>query len=68
VELELLFDHVARQLDAALVGFRKLEGGSSADVWRLDLLQAGQDRPVVLRQHQASGIKAGGRLARRSPG
>jgi hypothetical protein len=59
VELEPLFDHVVRQFDAALVGFLKLEGGSSANVWRLDLIHEGHDWPVVFRQHQPSGFKAG---------
>lgn len=59
MELEPVFDHVARRLGAELIGFHKLEGGSSANVWRLDLIHGGQDWPVVFREHQPGEIKVG---------
>lgn len=38
-----MFDHVATQLDAELGEFHKLKGGSSSNVWPLDLIHAGQN-------------------------
>ena len=53
MEQERLFAQIAHALDAELVGSAQLEGGSSANVWRLDL-DRGQGagiETVVFRQH-----------------
>jgi len=57
VHLQQLFAEVARALQSELVGYVKLEGGSSADVWRLDLSEGDRKQPVVFRQHRAGELK-----------
>jgi len=57
VDLKQLFADVARALQSELVGYVKLEGGSSADVWRLDLSEGDTTRSVVFRQHRAGELK-----------
>ena len=57
MDLKQLFADVARALQSELVGYVKLEGGSSADVWRLDLSEGDTTRSVVFRQHRAGELK-----------
>ena len=57
MDLEGLFANVAHALQAELAAFERLEGGSSANVWRLDLREDDAVRPVVFRQHRARGLK-----------
>lgn len=52
-----MFEIVARRLGTELIGFYELEGGSSADVWRIDLVDEGGPRSVVFRHHEPGELK-----------
>lgn len=57
MKLERLFDEVAHALHAELDTYARLEGGSSANVWRLDLRDTMTRSAVVFRQHQGGELK-----------
>lgn len=52
-----VFDEVARRLGAELVAYDRLTGGSSADVWRLDITDGSGSQSVVYRHHEPGELK-----------
>ncbi len=57
MELQSLFADVALALGGKLVAFEQLLGGSSANVWRLDIEADGLTESVVFRQHEPGELK-----------
>lgn len=51
------FEAIARRLGADLVAFDRLTGGTSADVWRLDIADDDGPRSVVYRRHEPGDLK-----------
>ena len=57
VDRPALFSRVAGLLHSELGDYQRLEGGSSADVWQVELITAQTARWVVIRTHRGNSIK-----------